>query len=55
MSMNRLSDKYDNVVETCFIINAPYFTNQLIGLFSSIIGQQRFSTMQTKLMVINKE
>lgn len=51
MSMNRLSDKYDNVVETCFLINAPYFTNQLIGLFSSIIGSSRFHNLQTRLIV----
>ena len=55
MSVNKLSDKYDNVIETCFLINAPNFTNQLIGIFSAMIGQQRFSTMQTKLMMINKE
>ena len=54
MSMNKLSDKYDNVIDTCILMNAPYFTNQLIGLFSSIIGSSRFHNLQTKLMVINK-
>jgi len=55
MSINHLSDKYDNIIETCILMNAPHFTNQLINLFSAIIGQARFSTVQTKLMVINKK
>ena len=54
-SMNRLSDKYDSIIETCILINAPSFTGQLISLFSNIIGQSRFSRLQTKLVVISKK
>ena len=54
-SINKLSDKYDNVVETCILLNAPHFTNQVIRLFSTIIGSSRFNGLQTKLIVISKE
>jgi len=53
--MNRISDKYDSIIETCILINAPSFTGQLISLFSNIIGQSRFSRLQTKLVVISKK
>ena len=53
--MNRLSDKYDSIIETCILINAPSFTGQLISLFSNIIGQSRFSRLPTKLVVISKK
>ena len=54
VSMKVLSDKYDTIVENCILLNAPTFTHQLISLFSTIIGHSRFSSLQTKLIVINK-
>lgn len=53
-SMKVLSDRYDTMVENCILLNAPTFTHQLISLFSTIIGQSRFTSLQTKLIVINK-
>lgn len=54
-SMNTISDTYDDVIDTCILINAPTFTNQIINLFSMIIGPSRFSNLQTKLIVISKK
>lgn len=54
-SMELLSDKYDDVIETCILMNAPSFTGHLISLFSNIIGHSRFHGANTKLFVINKK
>ena len=55
MSMSVFSDKYDNLIDNCILMNAPRFTNQLIGIFSTIIGHTRFTSLQTKLFVIDKQ
>lgn len=55
MSMGVFSDKYDNLIANCILMNAPAFTHQLIRIFSTIIGQTRFTSLQTKLFVIDKQ
>lgn len=53
-SMNVLSDKYDHLIENCILLNAPTFTHHLIRIFSTIIGQDRFTSLHTRLIVIDK-
>jgi len=55
LSMNLISDKYDNTVDSCILMNAPSFTGQLISIFSNIIGQSRFHSSNIKLFVISKK
>ena len=55
ISMKILSDKYDNLIENCILMNAPTFTNHLIGVFSTVIGHARFTSLQTKLFIIDKD
>lgn len=55
MSMSKISNKYDHVIKTCTIVNAPSFTGQIISLFASIIGPTEFTDLQTKLYVISKK
>jgi hypothetical protein len=54
-SVKNLSDTHINTIDTCILMNAPTFTNQLINLCSAIIGPSRFSNLQTKLIVISKK
>jgi len=55
MSMEILSEKYDDVIDACILYNAPSFTGQIINVFAGIVGKSRFNTLQTKLTVISKK
>ena len=55
MSLEKLSENYDDVIEKCILYNAPSFTSQIINVFAGIVGKLRFNTLQTKLIVISKK